>query len=72
MSNLMTEDDVSKRLNFSIASLRRWRLEKRGPLFIKVGSLVRYGPDDLEVWLSALPTGGSANRAPNRRMAAGV
>lgn len=67
MSNLMTEDDVSKRLNVSIASLRRWRLERRGPLFIKVGSLVRYRPEDLEFWLAALPTGGSANGTPNRR-----
>ncbi len=55
----MTEDDVSKRLNVSIVSLRRWRLEKRGPLFIKVGWLVRYRPEDLEFWLAALPTGGS-------------
>ncbi len=72
MSNLMTEDDVSKRLNVSIASLRRWRLEKRGPLFIKVGSLVRYRPEDLEFWLAALPTGGSGNSMRNRRLAAGA
>jgi DNA-binding transcriptional regulator YiaG len=31
MLDLMTEDDVSKRLNVSVASLRRWRLQKRGP-----------------------------------------
>jgi hypothetical protein len=54
----MTEDEVSKRLNVSLASLRRWRLLKRGPAFLKVGSLVRYQPEDLEAWLASLPTGG--------------
>jgi hypothetical protein len=61
MVNLMTENEVSKRLNVSIASLRRWRLLRRGPVFLKVGSLVRYQPEDLEAWLAALPTGGSPN-----------
>jgi excisionase family DNA binding protein len=60
---LMTEDEVAKTLNISVASLRRWRLEHRGPLFVKVGSLVRYRPEDLESWLAALPTGGDPSRA---------
>ncbi len=59
MLSLLTEDDVAKQLNLSLASLRRWRLEKRGPRFIKVGSLVRYRPEDIEAWLTSLPTGGS-------------
>lgn len=57
MLNLMTEEQVSKLLHVSVASLRRWRLERRGPAFIKVRSLVRYKPEDLELWLR-----GSANR----------
>jgi excisionase family DNA binding protein len=60
MSNLMTEDQVSKRLNVSVASLRRWRLLNRGPQFVKVGSLVRYQPEELDAWLASLPTGGTA------------
>jgi len=59
MSSLLTEGDVADRLHVSLASVRRWRLEQRGPQFIKVGSLVRYRPEDLETWLAALPTGGS-------------
>jgi hypothetical protein len=61
MSNLMTENEVSKRLNVSVASLRRWRLLRRGPQFLKVGSLVRYQPEELDAWLAALPTGGTAS-----------
>lgn len=59
MVNLMTEQEVSKRLNVSVASLRRWRLLGRGPAFLKIGSLVRYRPEDLDRWLASLPTGGS-------------
>jgi hypothetical protein len=62
MVNLMTEQEVSKRLNVSVASLRRWRLLRRGPAFLKVGSLVRYQPEELEAWLASLPTGGSARQ----------
>ena len=69
MLKLMTEDEVSKALNISVGALRRWRLERRGPAFIKVGSLVRYRPEDLELWLTTLPTGGESARktAPNLR-----
>jgi excisionase family DNA binding protein len=59
MFALLTEDEVAQQLHVSVASLRRWRLERRGPQFIKVGSLVRYKPEELEAWLVALPTGGS-------------
>jgi excisionase family DNA binding protein len=63
MLNLLTESDVAERLRVSLASVRRWRLEKRGPTFLKVGSLVRYRPEDLESWVSTLPT--SSNHHEN-------
>jgi hypothetical protein len=59
VSDLLTERDVAQKLNLSLASLRRWRLEQRGPLFMKIGSLVRYRPEDLASWISALPKGGA-------------
>lgn len=59
MYTLLTEEEVAKQLHVSVASLRRWRLERRGPQFIKVSSLVRYRPEEIEVWLAALPTGGT-------------
>jgi DNA-binding transcriptional regulator YiaG len=40
MQNLLTEQEVSRQLHVSLATLRRWRLERRGPKFIKVSSLV--------------------------------
>jgi hypothetical protein len=59
-SPLLTETEVSKQLHVSLACLRRWRLEKRGPAFVKIGQLVRYRPEDLESWLGTLPTGGQS------------
>ncbi len=59
MQSFLNEQDVSKRLNVSVATLRRWRIEKRGPTFVKIGSLVRYRPEDLDSWVDALPTGGT-------------
>lgn len=59
MDTLLTEGDVAKQLHVSVASLRRWRLERRGPQFIKVGALVRYRPEELEAWLAGQPTGGA-------------
>jgi excisionase family DNA binding protein len=66
MASLMTENEVSKRLNVSVASLRRWRLLSRGPAFVKVGSLVRYSRADLEAWLASLPMGGSMVKTPRK------
>jgi predicted DNA-binding transcriptional regulator AlpA len=55
---LLTETEVSKHLRVSLAALRKWRVMRRGPRFIKIGSLVRYRPADVEEWLTALPAGG--------------
>ena len=66
MLNLLTEDEVAKQLTVSVASMRRWRLERRGPHFVKVGSLVRYRQEDLEAWLASLPTGGSSSKFKSR------
>jgi len=35
--SLMTEIEVAKYLNVSVASIRRWRLLQRGPQLLKVG-----------------------------------
>ena len=59
MQIFLTEKDVAKQINVSLATLRRWRLERRGPRFVKVGVLVRYRPEDLEQWMETLTVGGT-------------
>lgn len=60
MQIFLTERDVANQIKVSLASLRRWRLMRRGPRFVKVGALVRYRPEDLEQWMENLPAGGTA------------
>jgi excisionase family DNA binding protein len=54
----LTESEVAERTKISLGTLRRWRLENRGPHYYKFGSLVRYAEDELVVWLEAQPRGG--------------
>ena len=63
MTALLTETDLARVLRVSLATLRKWRVDKRGTRFIKIGPLVRYQLDDLREWLSTLPTGGIASPA---------
>jgi hypothetical protein len=62
MEALLTESQVSEKLQVTLACLRSWRLRGDGPLYIKVGPLVRYRTVDIENWLAALPTGGNGHR----------
>jgi hypothetical protein len=56
---LLNENDVARIVGLSVASIRRFRLLKIGPRFIKVsGSAVRYRPEDLKAYLDARPSGG--------------
>lgn len=66
MLNLLTEEEVALRLHVSLAALRRWRLEKRGPKFIKVSALVRYRPEELDEWLASQPVGGSKSTSSGK------
>ena len=62
IASLLTETEVSQVLRVSLATLRKWRVDKRGPRYIKIGPLVRYQLEDLRQWLSSLPTGGIVAR----------
>jgi predicted site-specific integrase-resolvase len=44
---LMNEVDAARLLQVSLASVRRWRREGRGPVFRKLGRSVRYRAADL-------------------------
>ncbi len=51
----------------SVASLRRWRLLKIGPKFLRVGGrAIKYRPEDLQAWLESRPVGGTHLEDPSR------
>lgn len=55
---LMNEHDVARLTGLSVASVRRWRLRRVGPRYVKIGAAVRYRRSDIEAWLSSRPSGG--------------
>ena len=63
-SRFLTEGEVSERTQISLATLRRWRLENRGPRYHKFGSLVRYGEEGLTRSEQTQPTGGENTNSP--------
>jgi hypothetical protein len=47
----MTETELARRASVSIAVLRKWRREGKGPRFLKLGRLVRYLFGDVHAWM---------------------
>ena len=58
LETLLNEHDVARITGLSVASVRRWRLLRKGPKYLKIGAAVRYNPEDLVSWLKSRPTGG--------------
>jgi predicted DNA-binding transcriptional regulator AlpA len=56
--SLLKEHDVARITGLSVASVRRWRLLRQGPRYLKLGSAVRYRAEDITSWLGSRPTGG--------------
>jgi predicted DNA-binding transcriptional regulator AlpA len=56
--SFLTDAELADLLRISQACLRRWRLAGIGPRYVKIGASVRYRTDELQLWLSARPTGG--------------
>jgi predicted DNA-binding transcriptional regulator AlpA len=55
--DLLNEHQVAKFLQLSVASVRRWRLFRTGPKYLKIGAAVRYRREDVEAWLSSCSAG---------------
>lgn len=47
----LTNDAAAEYIGVKPQTLKNWRVQKRGPAFVKVGSKVRYLPADLDDWL---------------------
>jgi predicted DNA-binding transcriptional regulator AlpA len=63
IETLLNEHDVARITGMSVASVRRWRLLRQGPKFLKIGSAVRYKSVDIAMWLNSRPTGGEQTPA---------
>jgi predicted DNA-binding transcriptional regulator AlpA len=63
LETLLNEHDVSRITRLSLASVRRWRLFRQGPRYLKIGAAVRYRAEDVSAWLESRPTGGTPESA---------
>jgi predicted DNA-binding transcriptional regulator AlpA len=52
-NKMLNEQETAEFLNCSVAALRRWRQEGRGPSYFRVGRLIRYGNADIEAFLES-------------------
>jgi predicted DNA-binding transcriptional regulator AlpA len=59
IETLLNERDVARITGLSLATIRRWRLLRQGPKYLKCGATaVRYKADDLAAWIESRPRGG--------------
>jgi len=58
----ISESELARRANVSIAVLRKWRRETLGPRYLKLGRLVRYLVRDVDAWLEAHAVDGGRQR----------
>jgi hypothetical protein len=49
---VVREGDAARLLGVSIAALRRWRRERRGPAFVRLERCVGYSVADLEAFVA--------------------
>lgn len=49
----VSDTDVARLLGVSVATVRRWRLKRTGPTYVKFGSTVRYDIAAVEAWARA-------------------
>jgi predicted DNA-binding transcriptional regulator AlpA len=63
VESLLNEHDVARITGLSVASVRRWRLLRQGPKYLKIGSAVRYRAEDISAWIESRPCGGGLQEA---------
>lgn len=56
VSPLRNSHEVAAFLRVSESTLSRWRAEKKGPPFIRIGGVTRYRIEQVEQWLASLGT----------------
>jgi hypothetical protein len=59
-TTLLNEREAAGVIACSVALMRKWRLFREGPSYVKIGRLVRYRQDDLNAFLDShrVETGG--------------
>ena len=51
--NVLNEREAAAVVGCSVALMRKWRLFREGPSYVKIGRLVRYRQEDLNTFLDS-------------------
>jgi len=51
---LLNTKELAEYLGVAVSTIMQYRLDGRGPTYIKIGHLVRYRIEDVEAWLETL------------------
>jgi len=59
-SQLLNEHEAAELLSLSVRTLQQWRVNGRGPAFLKLMAAVRYSRSDLEAFIASGRRGSTA------------
>lgn len=57
--NLLTTEEAAAVLGMSEQTMRIWRMDKKGPNYIRINRSIRYRRDDLDEFVANRMVGGS-------------
>jgi excisionase family DNA binding protein len=52
MEQLLTTEELAKRMRVHPSTVRRWRLDDVGPPYLRVGTVYRYPISAVEAWIA--------------------
>jgi predicted DNA-binding transcriptional regulator AlpA len=58
---LLTDKDLQQETGIPAWTLRKWRSQRKGPPFIRLGRRTRYARTDVERWLAEMPRHGGSD-----------
>ena len=60
----LTEHEVAQRLSLSVATLRAWRLKRKGPRYVRFGRAVRYLEVDVDRYVDTCGVDAAREQRP--------
>jgi predicted DNA-binding transcriptional regulator AlpA len=63
IESLLNEHEVAEVMGLSLATIRRRRILRQDPKYIKIGKSVRYTPESIREFVATRPTGGGQAEA---------
>jgi excisionase family DNA binding protein len=61
MEQLLTTEELAKRMRVNPSTVRRWRLDDVGPPYLRVGTVYRYPISAVEAWIAESVRGSIAS-----------